>query len=82
MLKRGIFGGTYFSCLIDPKNFPDDWFEGLDESFYLSDNYLSGVNYFKVKSGQSQKEWEANKKMVSVLWTKRSVEEYYLFEDS
>ena len=59
MLKRGIFGGTYFNCLIDPKDFPDDWFEGLDESAYLSDIYLPEVNYFKVKSGQSQKEWEA-----------------------
>ena len=28
MLKRGVFGGTYFSDLINPKDFPND------ESFY------------------------------------------------
>jgi len=58
MLGRGVFGGTYFSSLIDPKEFPDDWFSGLDEIFYLSDCYRSEINYFKVRSGQSQKEWE------------------------
>ena len=58
MLNRGVFGGTYFSSLINPKEFPDDWFNGLDESFYLSDYYRTEINYFKVKSGQSQKEWE------------------------
>ncbi len=59
MLNRGVFGGTYFSRLVDPKEFPDDWFEGLDKTFYLSENYMPEVNYFKVKAGQSQKEWEA-----------------------
>tara|TARA_B100000029_G_scaffold460767_1_gene491989 strand:+ start:132 stop:650 length:519 start_codon:yes stop_codon:yes gene_type:complete len=59
MLHRGIFGGTYFNSLIDPKEFPDDWFNDLDESFYLSDYYRINVNFFKVKSGQSQKEWES-----------------------
>ena len=58
MLNRGVFGGTYFSSLINPEKFPDDWFNGLDESFYLSDYYRTEVNYFRVKSGQSQKEWE------------------------
>ena len=33
MFNRGVFGGTYFSRLVDPKKFPDDWFEGLDEIF-------------------------------------------------
>ena len=59
MLHRGIFGGTYFAELIDYKDFPRDWFKGLDKSFYCSCRYLIKVNYFKVKSGQSQKEWEA-----------------------
>jgi hypothetical protein len=59
MLHRGVFGGTYFSCLIDPKEFPEDWFQGLDKSYYRSERYLPEVNYFAVKSGQSQKEWEA-----------------------
>ena len=58
MLKRGIFGGTYFYNLIDSRDFPNDFFEGLDESFYKSSEYLPEVNYFKVKSGLSQKEWE------------------------
>ena len=59
MLHKGIFGGTYFSRIVSHQDFPDDWFDGLDSSFYLSDKYLSKVNYFKVKSGQSQEEWEA-----------------------
>ena len=59
MLHKGIFGGTYFSRIVSHKDFPEDWFDGLDSSFYLSDKYLSKVNYFKVKSGQSQEEWEA-----------------------
>ena len=58
MLHRGVFGGTYFNSLINPAEFPDDWFIGLDESFYLSEYYRPEVNYFRVKSGQSQKEWE------------------------
>ena len=40
MLHRGVFGGTYFNDSIDPKDFPADWFEGLDESFYLSPKYV------------------------------------------
>ena len=59
MLHKGIFGGIYFIRLVSHKDFPKDWFDGLDSSFYLSDKYLSKVNYFKVKSGQSQEEWEA-----------------------
>ena len=26
MLHKGIFGGTYFSRLVDHKDFPQDWF--------------------------------------------------------
>ena len=58
MINKGVFGGTYFSDLIDPSDFPQDWFEGLDEFYYRSSQYRSEVNFFKVKSGQSQKEWE------------------------
>ena len=58
MLHKGIFGGTYFAELIDHNNFPSDWFEGLDESYYCSSNYLSHINLFKIRSGQTQKEWE------------------------
>ena len=58
MLHKGIFGGTYFTELVDYKDFPQDWFDGLDESSYKSTKYLTKVNLFKIKSGQSQKEWE------------------------
>ena len=58
MLNKGIFGGPYFSELIDLSAFPQDWFKGLDEIYYRSSKYRPEVNYFKVKSGQSQKEWE------------------------
>ena len=58
MLEKGIFGGTYFAELIDHKDFPEEWFENIDESFYKSDKYLTKVNFFKIKSGQSQEEWE------------------------
>jgi hypothetical protein len=34
MLHRGVFGGTYFSRFIVPKEFPKDWFQGLDENHY------------------------------------------------
>ena len=58
MLQKGIFGGTYFSDLIDYKEFPNDWFEGIHKNFYCSTKYRNDVNFFKIKSGQSQKEWE------------------------
>ena len=58
MLCRGIFGGTYFSELINHEDFPDDWFKGLNKNFYSSEKYRAEVNLFKIKSGQSQKEWE------------------------
>ncbi len=33
MLHKGIFGGTYFSRIVSHKDFPEDWFDGLDSSF-------------------------------------------------
>ena len=39
MLRKGIFGGTYFNQLVDYKIFPQDWFSDLDESFFLSKKY-------------------------------------------
>ena len=33
-------------------------FEGLEESFYLSKKYNRKINFFKIKSGLSQEEWE------------------------
>ena len=58
MLQKGIFGGTYFSRLIDIEDFPNNWFCELDKKYYLSKNYNIETNYFKIKSGLSQKEWE------------------------
>ena len=58
MLQKGIFGGTYFSRLIDVKDFPSNWFYELDKKYYLSKNYNIEANHFKIKSGLSQKEWE------------------------
>ena len=57
MIRMCIFGGTYFSKLVDYRTFPKEWFSDIDEKFYLSNNYQKEVNYFKIKSGQSQEEW-------------------------
>ncbi len=58
MIKKGIFGGTYFAEIISFKDFPEEWFRGVDKNLYCSKTYLPEVNFFKIKSGQSQKEWE------------------------
>ena len=57
MLKKGIFGGTYFNQLVDYTLFPKEWFLDLDKSYFLSENYNKKINYFNIKSGQSQEEW-------------------------
>ena len=41
MIHKGIFGGTYFSKLIKINDFPNDWFDGLDEKYYLSEKNVS-----------------------------------------
>ena len=58
MLHKGIFGGTYFNELINYKDFPSEWFKGLESRHYRSDSYCRDVNYFGVKAGQSQREWD------------------------
>jgi len=58
MIHKGIFGGTYFNKLIKINDFPNDWFDGLDEKYYLSEKYNKDINYFRIKSGLSQEEWE------------------------
>ena len=63
VIQHGSFGGIYFydnggKLAIDSNEFPRDWFEGLDESQYKSEKYNRKVNYFKIKSGLSQEEWE------------------------
>ena len=57
MIHKGIFGGTYFNKLIKINDFPNDWFDGLDEKYYLSKKYNKELNYFRIKSGLSQEEW-------------------------
>ena len=57
MIRMGVFGGTYFSKLVDYRTFPKEWFSDIDENFYLSNDYQKEINYFKIKSGQSQEEW-------------------------
>ena len=63
IIRLGSFGGTYFydeggRIDINYKEFPSNWFEGLEESFYLSKKYNRKINLFKIKSGLSQEEWE------------------------
>jgi hypothetical protein len=63
IIRLGSFGGTYFydeegKIDISYKEFPRDWFDGLEESFYLSKKYNRKINFFKIKSGLSQEEWE------------------------
>ena len=58
MIRMGVFGGTYFSKLVDYRIFPKDWFLDIDEKYFISKVYQKDSNYFKIKSGQSQKEWE------------------------
>ena len=59
MLIKGIFGGTYFNQLVDYRKFPKNWFSEIDKSYYLSIDYNRKLNFFNIKSGQSQEEWEA-----------------------
>ena len=46
MIHKGIFGGTYFNKLIKINDFPNDWFDGLNKKYYLSENYNKELNYF------------------------------------
>jgi len=63
IIKMGSFGGIYFNSSktnidIDYKEFPSDWFSDVPKKFYLSDKYNKNINFFKIKSGQNQYEWE------------------------
>ena len=54
IIRLGSFGGIYFydeegRIDINYKEFPSDWFEGLEESFYLSKKYNRKINFFKIK---------------------------------
>lgn len=67
----GSFGGTYYrtiySSVVDKtltdvwKEFPKDWFEGLDVAKWVSSpDYDENVNKYKVKCGQSLEAWEGS----------------------
>ena len=51
MLGLGVFGGSYFGLKI--KEYPKNWFENAK----ISKNFDVNLNFFKVKSGLSKKEW-------------------------
>ena len=51
MLELGVFGGSYFGLKI--KEYPKNWFENAK----ISKNFDVNLNFFKVKSGLSKKEW-------------------------
>ena len=51
MLELGVFGGSYFGLKI--KEYPKTWFKNVK----ISKNFDVNLNYFKVKSGLSRKEW-------------------------
>ena len=63
VIQLGSFGGVYFhnkdgEIDIDYKEFPSNWFEGLEDYEFKSPKYYKKVNFFKIKSGLSQEEWE------------------------
>ena len=60
MLRMGIFGGTCFAELNEKQWFPEEWFDGLKAEMYKSSRYRATLNAFKVKSGQTLKEWQNN----------------------
>lgn len=69
VIAAGSWGGCYFHprggkpgirgpCAIDPKEFPKDWFEGLDQTMFASRRYNIPTNLYGVKAGQTQTYWE------------------------
>jgi hypothetical protein len=53
MLQYGVFGGAYFKKE-DIEEFPKNWFIG----YKFSESPDPNLNYFKVNSGLSRKEWQ------------------------
>lgn len=71
VLQSGAFGGTYFRPIVSAvtgeklknvhKEFPNDWFEGLDMAKQVtSSTYDANVNKYKVKCGGSLGMWESS----------------------
>ena len=63
IIQLGSFGGIYFNnengkIDIDFNEFPSNWFEGLNKNQHKSEKYDKNVNYFGIKCGQSQIDWE------------------------
>ena len=52
MLELGVFGGSYFGVNI--KEYPKSWFKRAK----ISKKFNVDLNFFKVKSGLSRKEWQ------------------------
>ena len=44
MIRMGVFGGTYFSKLVDYRIFPKDWFSEIDEKYFISKVYQKDSN--------------------------------------
>ena len=47
MLHKGIFGGTYFSQLVDYRAFPKDWFNNLHHKINCKSK--TSLPYFSVQ---------------------------------
>lgn len=71
VMQAGSFGGTYFRPIVSAvtgeryrgihKEFPADWFEGLDLSRHVvSSKYDASVNKYKVSCGGSLDMWESS----------------------
>ncbi|KAK9915511.1 hypothetical protein WJX75_000077 [Coccomyxa subellipsoidea] len=71
VIQAGSFGGIYFhprggragiispkGVAIDHKEFPADWFEGLEPDMYRGRKYRTELNKYKVNAGQNQAAWE------------------------
>jgi hypothetical protein len=70
MLAGGIFGGgpfrSHHSSVLrreldghaDAEEFPDAWFEGVDDEKLWNDGYDAAQNRFGVRAGQTLSEWE------------------------
>lgn len=72
IIRAGSFGGTafqrHYSSVLkqwlsetDFEEFPEAWYSNLDTSKYLTaEEYDKDINRYRVRAGQSLKEWEAN----------------------
>ena len=71
VIKAGSFGGTYFRTILSGitgkmyvdtwKEFPSDWFKGLDIKKYVTSQVInSSVNKYNVKAGGNLDMWESS----------------------